>query len=181
VPNPDITSPVRWNEIEEQFKKSPRRLQFATFLLQNGVAVKKSRLYVNEVRISIAGAARAAKVDRRIVVRTIGQIEKSVRLKSLFKNVQAHLFMKSIGQFYKLGVISIMVKNPRTSGIVCKVACALAEQNVSIRHITTDDPEICPRPGLLIVTYGEIPKGLTEELMKIPGVGSVEIFGPRSE
>jgi predicted regulator of amino acid metabolism with ACT domain len=181
VPKPETTGPVSWHDIQEQFKKYPRRLQFATFLLQNGVAIKKGGLYVNEVGITVAGVARASKVDRRIVARTISQIEKSARLKLLFKNVQAHLFMKNIGQFYKLGVISVMVEDPRTAGIVCKVACTLAEQNVSIRHITTDDPEICPRPGILIVTYGEVPKGLTEELMKIPGVGSVQIFGPGSE
>lgn len=173
--------PPSWDEIQGQFENHPRRLDVAKFLLQNGIAVRKGKLYFNEVKVPLAGVARVAKVNRRLVERTVKQIEESSLLRPFFNTLRVRFFMKDMGHLYNLGVIQITAKNPKTSGIISEVTAVLSKRNVSIRHLVADDPDIHPNPRLSMVTYGGLPKSLTDELRKIPDIKSIEVYGAKSD
>ena len=75
-----------------------------------------------------------------------------------------------------LGVLQIVATSASKPGIISVVSQIISRENISIRQVIVDDPELVDNPKATIVTESPIPGRLLEEMKSVPGVGAVVIL-----
>lgn len=166
-----------WDRVAEYLKDYPERLSVAKVLIENGLSVRDSRIYCNDIEIATIRISRVAKVDRRTVNETIKAIESKPELRIVFRAIKsAGHSLKEIARHFDLGVVEITPINARIPGILAKSASLIADRNISIRQAIVDDPELSPEPKLILIAETKIPGELIPEFLKIKGVAKVSIY-----
>lgn len=166
-----------WKAIEEYFRNTPVRLKVARLLIEFGFSVNEDgKIYCGPVEISPMKIARALRVDRRVVKKTVDSILSEPEMRDMFTRI------KSAGPFFgdvakKLGYgVLVITAEPETVGIVSKTTTFIADEGISIRQIIAEDPELYPEPKLTIITDGEIPGRIIQNFLKIKGVKGVTFY-----
>jgi len=160
-----------WDRIESVMKSHPERLNVARILVQNGLALKGNRIYLNQTEIPAARVARAAGVDRRTVTETAHMINQDSNLRLIFENIQsAGLSLRGVAKPLGLGTVEITASDPKAVGILAGASKLLADAGITIRQALVDDPELVPDPKLTIITGRTVPGSLIQEMLKITGV-----------
>ena len=166
-----------WERIQAIMKSHPERLKVARICLENGLAIKAERIYLNKTEIPTARVARAAGVDRRTVSETMRMVNKQPDLRAVFENLQsAGLSLRGVARQLGLGVLEITALDPRTVGILAGASKLLADAGISIRQALVDDPELVPEPKLTLIAERSVPGGLIPEMLKIKGVSKVSVL-----
>lgn len=141
-----------WSKIVESLRGYPERLSVARVFVENGLSIRREKIYCNEIEIPPIRISRVAKVDRRTVSETIKAIEEDTELCAIFRDIRsAGLSLKEVARHLSLGVVEITPTSARTPGILAKAASILAENKTSIRQAIVDDPELSPEPKLTII------------------------------
>ena len=165
-----------WRKVEEKLKNHPERLKVARVLVENGLSIKKGKVYCNEIETSTVKIARVAKVDRRTVSNTVKIIQEDEELSIIFEHLRsAGHSLKENAKYLGLGVLEITPLDASTPGILAKSAMLLAERKISIRQALVDDPELSPEPKLTLIVETKVPGELVPELLTIDGVAKVSI------
>lgn len=165
-----------WTKLDRLLEGYPERSKVIRILLENGLAVRGSRIYINRIEIPTLKVARVAGVDRRTVGETLRAIESNPELKSLFSRLQsAGLSLKGIAPSLGLGVVEIIVDNPGAPGIIADASQIMREAGISIRQALVDDPELVPEPKLVLIVDRSIPGDLIEKLRRVSGVAKVSL------
>ncbi len=158
-------------------KSHPERLKVARVCLENGLAIKAGRIYLNQTEIPTARVARAAGVDRRTVSETMRMVNKQPDLRTIFENLQsAGLSLRGVARQLGLGVVEITAGDPKAVGILAGASKLLADAGISIRQALVDDPELVPEPRLTLIAERSVPGGLIPEMLKITGVSKVAVL-----
>ena len=166
-----------WNNIKKYLEQYPERLSVARILVENGLSVKKNKIYLNQIEIPPIRIARVAKVDRRTVTQTLKMIYTNRKLRLIFEEIRpAGHSLKRIAKHLELGVVEITPSDASKSGILAKAAMILTKNNLSIRQAIVDDPELSPAPKLTIIVERKIPGNLIPELLKISGVAKLALY-----
>ncbi len=166
-----------WNKVADCMQGYPERLGVARVLIENGLSVRKGKVFCNEIEIPPVRIARIANVDRRTVKETLRAIESSDELKGIFAGIRsAGHSLKGVAKHLNLGVLEITPDNARTPGILAKSATILAEKGISIRQAIVDDPELSPEPKLTLIAETKIPGELIPKFLKIKGVERVSVY-----
>lgn len=157
-------------------KGHPERLKVARVCVENGLALKGNRIYLNQTEIPAARVARAAGVDRRTVTETARMIHNDSNLRPIFENIQsAGLSLRGVAKPLGLGIVEITAQDPKAVGILAGASRLLAEAGITIRQALVDDPELVPEPKLTLITGRSVPGGLIQEMLKIAGVAKVSV------
>lgn len=165
-----------WDRIESVMKSHPERLNVARVLVQNGLALKGNRIYLNQTEIPAARVARAAGVDRRTVTETAHMINQDSNLRLIFENIQsAGLSLRGVAKPLGLGTVEITASDPKAVGILAGASKLLADAGITIRQALVDDPELVPDPKLTIITGRTVPGSLIQEMLKITGVAKITV------
>ena len=166
-----------WNKIVTIMASHPERLRVVRTLLENGLAIRRSRVYLNEIEVPVLKIARVAKVDRRTVGETIKSIESNSELKSLFAKLRsAGVSLKGVAHDLGLGTIEILVENPSKPGILAGASSLLSGAGISIRQALVDDPDLVPEPKLVLIADRPVPGDLVTKLREITGVVRVSLY-----
>jgi predicted regulator of amino acid metabolism with ACT domain len=166
-----------WNNAKKYFEGHPERLKVARVLIENGLAVRNGKIYLNEIEIPPVRVARAAGVDRRTVIETLKAVESNRELRLVFEDMRsAGHSLKEIAKHLNLGVVEITPLDARTPGILAGSAMILAKNGLSIRQAIVDDPELSPEPKLTLIVEKKIPGELIPELLNVRGVARVSIY-----
>ncbi|KON33220.1 MAG: hypothetical protein AC479_05330 [miscellaneous Crenarchaeota group-6 archaeon AD8-1] len=166
-----------WNNIKKYLEQYPERLSVARILVENGLSVKKNKIYLNQIEIPPIRIARVAKVDRRTVTQTLKMIYSNRKLRLIFEEIRpAGHSLRRIAKHLELGVVEITSSDASKSGILAKAAMILTKNNLSIRQAIVDDPELSPAPKLTIIVERKIPGNLIPELLKISGVAKLALY-----
>ena len=166
-----------WNNIKKYLEQYPERLSVARILVENGLSVKKNKIYLNQIEIPPIRIARVAEVDRRTVTQTLKMIYSNRKLRLIFEEIRpAGHSLKRIAKHLELGVVEITPSDASKSGILAKAAMILTKNNLSIRQAIVDDPELSPAPKLTIIVERKIPGNLIPELLKISGVAKLALY-----
>ena len=153
------------------------RLKVVRTLLENGLAVRRSRIYLNDIEVPVVKIARAAKVDRRTVGETIKSIESNAELKPLFAKLgSAGISLKGVAHDLGLGTVEIIVENPSKPGILAGASSLLSGAGISIRQALVDDPDLVPEPKLVLIGDRPVPGDLVTKLRAITGVVRVSLY-----
>ena len=165
-----------WDHIEAIMKSHPERLRVARVCVQNGLALRGNRIYLNQTEIPAARLARAAGVDRRTVSETAQMINKDPTLRVIFENIQsAGLSLRGVAKPLGLGMVEITAQDPKAVGILAGASKLLADAGITIRQALVDDPELVPDPKLTLITGRSVPGSLIQEMLKIIGVAKVSV------
>jgi predicted regulator of amino acid metabolism with ACT domain len=166
-----------WNNIKKHLENYPERLKVARILVENGLSVRKGKVYLNEIEIPPVRIARVAGVDRRTVNETISTIWANRELRLIFEGLRsAGHSLKEIARHLDLGVVEITPVDAKIPGILASAAMILAKGGLSIRQAIVDDPELSPEPKLTLIAEKKIPGELIPELLKIRGVAKVSVY-----
>jgi predicted regulator of amino acid metabolism with ACT domain len=166
-----------WTKISSAMADHPERMKVARILLENGLAVRKSRIYLNNIEVPIMKVARVAEVDRRTVGETVRVIEASPELKGIFaKFASAGLSLKGVAGDLGLGTIEIVVDDPSRSGILAGASQLLSDAGISIRQALVDDPELAPEPKLVLIVDRPVPGEIITKLREVLGVVKVSLY-----
>jgi predicted regulator of amino acid metabolism with ACT domain len=166
-----------WNSAKKYFEGQPERLKVARVLIENGLAVRNGKIYLNEIEVPPVRIARAAGVDRRTVVETLKAIGSDRGLRLIFQHIKsAGHSLREIAKDLNLGVVEITPVDAKTPGILAGSAMILAKNGLSIRQAIVDDPELSPEPKLTLIVERKIPGELILELLNVKGVAKVSIY-----
>jgi uncharacterized protein len=166
-----------WDNIQKVMTGHPERFKVVRVLLENGLAIRGSRIFLNQIEIPTLKVARIADVDRRTVGETVKAIEANPDLKPLFSRFQnAGLSLKGVATSLGLGVVEIIAEDPRKPGIIAGASQLMKEAGISIRQALVDDPELVPEPKLVLIVERSIPGDIIDKLLKIGGVAKVSLY-----
>jgi hypothetical protein len=166
-----------WNNAKKYFVGHPERLKVTRVLIENGLAVRDQKIYLNEIEIPPVRVARAAGVDRRTVIETLKAVGSDRELRLIFEDIRsAGHSLKEIAKHLNLGVVEITPVDARTPGILAGSAMILAKNGLSIRQAIVDDPELSPEPKLTLIVEKKIPGELIPELLNVKGVAKVSVY-----
>lgn len=166
-----------WNTIKRHLENHPERLKVARVLVENGLSVKSTKIFLNEIEIPPTRVARVACVDRRTVNETLKTINSNRELRQIFEGLRnAGHSLKEIAKHLEFGVLEITPVDARMPGILASSALILAENGLSIRQAIVDDPELSPEPKLTLIVEKKIPGELIPKFLEINGVAKVAVY-----
>jgi uncharacterized protein len=161
--------------VEREFKHARGRQLVAKEFLRIGIKIdSKGKIYVKNIEIAPAKISKALKVDRRVVIDTAKAIAGNEKLLQIFYRLSPRAFLGDAGKELGFSVIEIRA-NPKEKGIVAKITKVLADNNVMIRQIITDDPELFPDPVLTVIAEKKINAKTITELKALEIIKSVLI------
>jgi len=171
-----------WSEIMARFERTPSQRKVVSLLLERGFGVSPSGKVVSGgIEIPHAQVAKEAGVDRRVVDATVKRILSDATLRKIFENMRTVPFLADVAPMLGLTVLVIHAVDPKERGILGEVAAKIAERGISIRQAVSDDPYFVKEPKLTIITEGNIPGDLLEEIACLKKVKSVQIYRSGAE
>ncbi len=166
-----------WERIRTLFEAHPERLKVARTILENGLAVRGDRVYLNQIEIPTLRIATTAGVDRRTVAETLRVLNKDSELKAIFSSLEsAGLSLRKVAKQLGLGVVEITAEDPNKAGILAAASRLLAEAGISIRQALVGDPELEPEPKLVLIGQKKVPGSIIPEMLNIEGVAKVSVY-----
>jgi hypothetical protein len=147
------------------------------FLLQRGFQVKEGgKIRCGNIAIPHTQIAKELGIDRRSVDMAAERILKNDKLKGIYQSLRSIAFLRDTARHLGLGVVVISAKDASKPGIIGAVASKIAEHGIAIRQAIADDPYLTREPKFTVITNGEIPGKLIDDLKKIEGVKNITIY-----
>ncbi len=165
-----------FEEIMEKFSDSPSQQRVIRLLLERGFSVNDDgRVVSGGIEIPNTGIAREVGVDRRVVDATTDAILADDQLRPIFQNISAVPSLMDLAPVLDLTVCTVAVREADESGIVASVTGLLADHDISIRQVMTEDPEFTDEPKLYLVTDDPLSGELINEIRELPFVQRIEL------
>ncbi|WP_290900905.1 amino acid-binding ACT domain protein [Ferroglobus sp.] len=163
-----------WSKLVEKFEKYPSQIVVAKEFLRLGIAVKNGKAYCGNIELVPAKIAEALGVDRKVVVMAIQNIESDEELRKVYSSLKPVANIAEVARILGFGVLEVYADS-RKVGIVAAISSILARENISIRYMLAEDPDLSIESKLVIVTETKIPGKLVDEFLKIDGVEKIVI------
>lgn len=164
-----------FDEIMEKFEGSPSQQAVIRLLLERGFSVNEDgRVVSGGIEIPYTGIARELDVDRRVVDSTTDAILEDPELRRIFRNISAIPSLMDLAPVLDLTVLTVEVAEADESGIVAEVTGLIADHDISIRQVISEDPEFTDDPKLYVITDEEVPGDLLVEIRDLSYVRRVE-------
>ncbi len=165
-----------FEQIMQKFEGSPSQQAVIRLLLERGFSVnEEGRVVSGGIEIPYTGIARETGVDRRVVDSTTDAILEDEQLRRIFKNISQVPSLMDLAPVLDLTVLTVAVTDAGHHGIVAEITGLLAEYELPIRQIITEDPEFTDAPRLYLVLDDELPGTLLNELNNLSYVRSIEL------
>jgi predicted regulator of amino acid metabolism with ACT domain len=165
-----------FEEIMEKFADSPSQQRVIRLLLERGFSVNdEGRVVSGGIEIPNTGIAREVDVDRRVVDATTDAILADDELRPIFQNISAIPSLMDLAPVLDLTVCTVAVRDAEESGIVADVTQLLAEHDISIRQVISEDPEFTDEPRLYIITDAYLPGEVINEIRAFGFVQHIEL------
>ncbi|MFB6123776.1 MAG: amino acid-binding protein [Haloferacaceae archaeon] len=164
-----------FDEIMRKFEGSPSQQEVIRLLLERGFSVNdEGRVVSGGIEIPNTGIAREIGVDRRVVDSTTDAILADPELRRIFQNISSIPSLMDLAPVLDLAVLTVWVDDETEAGIVADVTTAIADRDISIRQIISEDPEFTDDAKLYVITDEPLPGDLLVEIRELPYVRKVE-------
>ncbi len=165
-----------FHEIMEKFADSPSQQRVIRLLLERGFSVNdEGRVVSGGIEIPNTGIAREVDVDRRVVDATTDAILADDELRPIFQNISAIPSLMDLAPVLDLTVCTIAVRDAEETGIVSTVTQLVAEYDIAIRQVISEDPEFTDEPRLYVITGSDFPGELINDIRAEPFVRRIEL------
>jgi predicted regulator of amino acid metabolism with ACT domain len=74
-----------------------------------------------------------------------------------------------------LSVLTVAVRDAEEAGIAATVTGLIADRDISIRQVISEDPEFTDEPVLYVITDGDVPGDLLTEIRELSFVRRIEL------
>jgi len=165
-----------FEEIMAKFSDSPSQQRVIRLLLERGFSVNDDgRVVSGGIEIPNTGIAREVGVDRRVVDTTTDAILEDEELRPIFQNISAIPSLMDLAPVLDLTVLTVNVRDADEYGIVSTVTDIIADHEISIRQVISEDPEFTDSPQLYVITDETLPGELINEIRELPFVRRIEL------
>ncbi len=165
-----------FEQIMRKFEGSPSQQAVIRLLLERGFSVNDDgRVVSGGIEIPYTGIAREIDVDRRVVDSTTDAILADEQLRRIFQNISQVPSLMDLAPVLDLTVLTVAVTEADRHGIVAEVATILADHELPIRQLITEDPEFTDEPRLHVVLDDDLPGAVLNDLTDLPYVRSIEL------
>jgi len=165
-----------FDEIMGKFEGSPGQQAVVRLLLERGFSVNdEGRVVSGGIEIPDTQVASEVGVDRRVVDSTTDAVLADAELTRIFRNISAIPSLMSLAPVLDLTVLTVEVDDAEREGIVAAITGAIADHGVSIRQTVSEDPEFTDEPRLYVVTDGDLPGDLINEIRSLEFVRKIEL------
>ena len=113
-------------------------------------------------------------MDRRVVIETAKAITKDDKLFHIFYKLEPRAFIGNAAKELGFDVIELRA-DPKKKGIVAGVTKVLADNNIVIRQVISDDPDLFPDPVLTIIIDGKLNANIIKKLRELDFAESILI------
>ncbi|MFQ5815525.1 MAG: amino acid-binding protein [Candidatus Hydrothermarchaeaceae archaeon] len=165
-----------WDEIERCFAGYPAQKKVALLLLAMGLRIKGGRVHCGNIEAPHIQIAKELGIDRRVVDSAASRIMKNDKLMRIYSQLEPIAFLRNSAPAMGLNVMVITASDAAKPGIIGGVTSVIAKRGISIRQAIADDPYLSETPELTIITEGEVPGDLINEIRRIPGVEKVTFY-----
>jgi predicted regulator of amino acid metabolism with ACT domain len=165
-----------FEEIMQQFEGSPSQQAVIRLLLERGFSVNEEGNVVSGgIEIPDTRIARELDIDRRVVDSTTDAILADDDLRRIFTNISAIPSLMDLAPVLDLTVLTVAVADAGEEGIIADVSRLLAERDIAIRQLISEDPEFTDEPRLHVITDDPVPGELLTEIRSLPYVRTIEL------
>lgn len=170
-----------WSRIEKYFHHFPAQLKVAKLLFERGFQVREDshqegRVVSEGIEIAHTQIAKEVGVERRAVDSTVQTILSHPELRRIYTNLKQVCSLQEVAREFNLGVIVLVPKNARETGIIAQVTKKVSERGLSIRQALAEDPGLNMYPKLTLIIEGEIPPDLISEIKRLSGTRSITVY-----
>ena len=170
-----------WSRIEKHFQQFPAQLKVAKLLFERGFQVREDshqegRVVSEGIEIAHTQIAKEVGVERRAVDSTVQTILSHPELRRIYTNLKQVCSLQEVAREFNLGVIVLVPKNARETGIIAQVTKKVSERGLSIRQALAEDPGLNMYPKLTLIIEGEIPPDLISEIKRLSGTRSITVY-----
>ena len=162
-------------DIKKNFHRKKSQCRVAEFLLRNGIRISKKKLFSCGIEVSPTKIARALGIDRRVVNSTVDTISCDPKLSKIFARLNSVLLLRDVAPELGFGAIEIIPSDAASRGIISGITGIIANAEIGIRQLTTDDPMFA-NAGMTIITEKPIPRELIDDMLQIEGVKKVIVL-----
>ncbi|HIH77375.1 MAG TPA: amino acid-binding ACT domain protein [Halobacteria archaeon] len=163
-----------WEQIKRKFDRFPSQLEVAKTFLRLGISVKDGRAFCDNIELVPTKIASALDVDRKVVVSAIENIEKDEELKAVYGSIKPVAEISEVSKVLGYPVLEVFADSMET-GIVANITGIIARNNISIRYVLAEDPEISVVSKLTLITNEKIPGALVDEFLAVKGVKKIVV------
>jgi len=156
--------------VEEYFKNFPARKKVAELLVELGISIRNSKLYIGDVDVPVNSVAQVAGVNRKIVYHTIEFIEKTYELRNIFERFEPKLSLAKVAPIMGWEVLEIEFKKPKYGCILEQIFRILSDTSCEIRQVLGEREGI---NGSKLIIILEKPVNI-DAVGKIRGLEGVE-------
>jgi len=96
-------------------------------------------------------------------------------LRRIFRNISAVPSLLDLAPVLDLTAVTVSVRAADESGIVSRVTAAIADRDIPIRQVLSEDPEFTDEPRLYVITDEALPGELINEIRAMPFVRAIEL------
>lgn len=170
-----------WLKLQDRFEKLPSQAKVARLLLSMGLSVRKGQeegytIFCGNIPLTARQVAKAAGVDRRVVIQTMEKISSDPDLATFYSRLTPAPNLGISSSALGMGVLQIIPESARQPGIISGVLDIIARNGISVRQVISDDPELTEEPRAIIVTETQIPPELIPEMRRVKGVQGIAIM-----
>lgn len=160
----------------QKFSDSPSQQRVIRLLLARGFSVNdEGRVVSGGIEIPNTGIAREIGVDRRVVDATTDAILDDDDLRPIFQNISSIPSLMDLAPVLDMTVLTVAVRDAEESGIVATVTTMIADRDISIRQVITEDPEFTDEPRLYVITDTALPGDFITDLGDMEFVHRLEL------
>lgn len=165
-----------WEKIKAKFKEFPAQRLVALTMIRQGLHIdeKTGSIMCGQIEMSPSKFGRGIGVDRRAVTATIDTISKDEELKSVFSHLRPSSDISQVAKKLGYGIVEFRAEAKRV-GLLAKITAMIAEKDICIRQIISDDPELFPDPKATIITEEPVPGQMINDFIRIEGIKEVHV------
>ncbi len=166
--------------LEEYFKNYPARRKVAEFLFENGLSIKRGKIYLRDVEIPISELARVIGVNRKIVYHTIGYVETTYPLRLIFERLNPLPSLVDVAPLMGWEVLEIELDKSKYQRGMSNVLKLLSDKGVPVMEVFSKNLRM--EPGrLYIVIDGTIPVDVFAEIKELEGFEKLILRTPEKD
>ncbi len=169
-----------WDYANKVFDSYPTEKRVVQKMIEIGLSVRivldEVKIFFDMVEVKPNALAKAYHVDRRVIVNLLKRIVDDVKLFDFFSNLKPVSNLSEAGSRMGFGVIQIIPENATKSGIIAGVISVISENDISIKEVITDDPDMIENPKAIIVTAVPLSGEIINKIKGINGVRGIVVL-----
>lgn len=163
--------------LEAYFKNYPARRKVAEFLFENGLSVKRGKIYLRNVEVPISELSRIIGVNRKIIYHTIDYIEKTYPLKLIFEKLNPLPGLIDVAPIMGWEVLELELEKKHYTRAISEVLSLLDSNGVSVMEIFSRNLRREESKAYLVID-GTLPVEVFVKIKDLPGFKKLILHTP---